>query len=86
MSSAIITRGPRTVFSETSRGAKILFMNSDVESALDRLRNDHRRAEERLKELERHLSLSSEEQLEQARLKKQKLQLKDEIRSLSAKR
>jgi uncharacterized protein YdcH (DUF465 family) len=56
----------------------------DFESVLDRLRADHRVADERLKELERHLSLSPDEQVEQATLKKRKLHLKDEIRQLAA--
>ena len=55
----------------------------EIGAALDRLRAEHHEADQRLRELDRHLSLSPEEQLEVARLKKQKLHLKDEIRALS---
>jgi uncharacterized protein YdcH (DUF465 family) len=52
---------------------------SDVSDTLDKLRQEHARLEMRLRELERHLSLSPDEQLERANLKKAKLQLKDDI-------
>lgn len=55
-----------------------------VASTLEQLRADHREADDRLKQLARHLSLSPEEQLEMAQLKKRKLHLKDEIRLLAA--
>ena len=45
----------------------------------------HHQADERLQQLSNQLSHSPEEQMEIARLKKQKLHLKDEIRSLAAK-
>jgi uncharacterized protein YdcH (DUF465 family) len=61
-----------------------MMKDPDVAATLDRLREDHRQADARLQELARHLSLSPEEQVEMARLKKQKLHLKDEIRVLSA--
>ncbi|HEX2572677.1 MAG TPA: YdcH family protein [Polyangia bacterium] len=51
---------------------------------LERLRQAHHQADIRLRELDRHLSLTSEEQIEVARLKKEKLQLKDEIRALTS--
>ncbi len=57
----------------------------DFASTLDQLKADHRQADERLKVLAGHLSLSTEEQMELSRLKKRKLHLKDEIRVLSAK-
>jgi uncharacterized protein YdcH (DUF465 family) len=50
---------------------------------LEELRSEHARLELRLAELERHLSLSPEEQRERAELKKAKLQLKDTILHLS---
>lgn len=59
--------------------------NSDVPTTLTRLRADHQLAEQRLQELAAHLSLTPDEQLEIARLKKRKLHLKDEIRQLAAK-
>lgn len=55
----------------------------DTQARLDQLRREHARLELRLKELDRHLSLSPEEQIERTNLKKAKLQLKDDIRSLS---
>jgi len=48
-------------------------------SRLDTLRAEHARLEQRLKELDRHLSLTPAEQIERANLKKAKLQLKDDI-------
>ena len=51
----------------------------EVEARLTQLREEHARLDMRLKELERHLSLSPEEQIERANLKKAKLQLKDDI-------
>lgn len=56
---------------------------SDVSAEMDRLRSQHARLETRLRELERHLSLSPEEQAERVNLKKAKLQLKDDILHLS---
>ncbi len=52
---------------------------SEVQATLERLHAEHARLEMRLKELDRHLSLSPDEQVERARLKKAKLQLKDDI-------
>jgi uncharacterized protein YdcH (DUF465 family) len=57
----------------------------DVEVHLEQLRSEHARLEARLRELDRHLSLSPEEQVERARIKKAKLQLKDDILHLSQK-
>ncbi|MSP61535.1 MAG: DUF465 domain-containing protein [Myxococcales bacterium] len=60
-------------------------MQNEIEeqSTLDRLRADHQHADTRLKELTANLSLTPEEQIEIARLKKRKLRLKDEIRVLA---
>lgn len=55
-----------------------------LEADLNRLRQEHHEADMRLRELDRHLSLSPEEQVEVARLKKHKLHLKDEIRVISS--
>lgn len=49
---------------------------------VEELRAQHRAIELRLAELERHLSLTTEEQHERARLKKLKLATKDEITRL----
>ncbi len=50
---------------------------SDSNVRLEALRTEHARLEMRLAELERHLSLSPDEQRERAEIKKAKLQLKD---------
>jgi hypothetical protein len=52
---------------------------SEVSATLDQLRAEHAELELRLQELEHHLSLTPDEQLERARIKKAKLQLKDTI-------
>lgn len=46
---------------------------------IEALRSEHARLEMRLAELERHLSLSPDEQRERAEIKKAKLQLKDTL-------
>lgn len=51
--------------------------NVDRLARLEQLKSEHHRLEIRLAELERHLSLSPDEQRERAELKKAKLQLKD---------
>jgi hypothetical protein len=59
----------------------------DVETAvveLAQLRERHGEIQRRLSELERHLSLTPDEQLERARLKKEKLRTKDRIVLLAA--
>jgi uncharacterized protein YdcH (DUF465 family) len=48
-------------------------------SRIEELRSEHARLEMRLAELERHLSLSPDEQRERAEIKKAKLQLKDTL-------
>ena len=49
-----------------------------------RLRQRHDELERRLAELERHLSLTPDEQIERSELKKEKLRTKDELRRLGA--
>ncbi len=59
----------------------------DVNSAsveVVELRERHGEIERRLAELDRHLSLTSDEQIERARLKKEKLRTKDRIVLLTA--
>jgi uncharacterized protein YdcH (DUF465 family) len=58
----------------------------DDDALLDRLRTEHRALEARLAELEHHLYLSADEQVERARLKKMKLAKKDQILSLGRQR
>jgi uncharacterized protein YdcH (DUF465 family) len=55
----------------------------DAEATLEQLQEQHRMADQRLRELDRHVWLSPDEQVELARLKKEKLRLKDEMRHLS---
>jgi uncharacterized protein YdcH (DUF465 family) len=62
-------------------------IHGDVNSAageLIELRERHGEIERRLTELDRHLSLTPDEQLERARLKKEKLRAKDRIALLAA--
>ena len=49
-----------------------------------RLKQRHGELERRLAELERHLSLTPDEQVERSRLKKEKLRTKDELQRLGA--
>ena len=49
-----------------------------------RLKQRHDELERRLAELERHLSLTPEEQIERSQLKKEKLRTKDELQRLGA--
>jgi uncharacterized protein YdcH (DUF465 family) len=48
------------------------------------LQERHYELERRLAELERHLSLTPDEQVERSRLKKEKLRTKDELSRLGA--
>lgn len=50
-----------------------------AEQEMVRLRERHSEIERRLSELERHISLTPEEQLERAGLKKEKLRSKDRL-------
>ncbi len=51
---------------------------------IDQLTAQHRALKERIRELDRHLSLTSSERVEYARLKKLKLRTKDQIQLLQA--
>ena len=51
---------------------------------LSQLTAEHRHLKARIRQLERHLSMSSAEQVEYTQLKKLKLSIKDRIRQLSA--
>lgn len=55
---------------------------SETELTLEQLQERHRDAEQRLRELDRHVWLSPDEQVELARLKKEKLHIKDMMRKL----
>lgn len=52
---------------------------SELEEKLQILKIEHQALDKRLVEIESHLSMTSEEQVEAARLKKQKLRKKDEM-------
>jgi uncharacterized protein YdcH (DUF465 family) len=53
-------------------------------SEAERLKARHDEIEKRLSELERHLSLTPDEQIERSQLKKEKLRAKDRLVQLSA--
>lgn len=53
------------------------------EEQIERLTTEHRRMDERLQQLARQISMTSAEQVEYARLKKQKLLIKDRLARLS---
>ena len=55
-----------------------------VEVEMARLRARHDEIEKRLSELERHLSLTPDEQVERSQLKKEKLRAKDRLTWLSS--
>lgn len=57
-------------------------MGEAKEDLLDRLSAEHAAIKERLRELGRHISLTSAEQVEYAQLRKMKLATKDRIRDL----
>jgi uncharacterized protein YdcH (DUF465 family) len=59
---------------------------SNFDAQMEQLRAEHARLEVRLRELDRHISLSPEEQTERANLKKAKLLLKDDILHLAHQR
>jgi uncharacterized protein YdcH (DUF465 family) len=54
-----------------------------VEQEMVRLKERHTEIERRLSELDRHISLTPDEQLERAGLKKEKLRSKDRIAILT---
>ncbi|MBU1534412.1 DUF465 domain-containing protein [Myxococcota bacterium] len=54
-------------------------LKSELEEKLQVLKIEHQALDKRLIELEKHLSMTTEEQMEAARLKKQKLRKKDEM-------
>jgi hypothetical protein len=56
---------------------------AEVQARLEVLRSTHADLEQRLHQLDRHLSLSPAEQTERANLKKAKLVIKDSILRLS---
>ncbi len=58
--------------------------NPSVSDEVARLQERHHELERRLAALDRHLSLTPDEQVECARLKKEKLRIKDRMQSLMA--
>ncbi len=69
----------RTVERHEEGGAPL-----DPATRLAQLKEEHAQLKARLAELESHVSLTSDEQVERIRIKKLKLAKKDEIQSLSA--
>jgi uncharacterized protein YdcH (DUF465 family) len=63
---------------------KVLVDSGSMAVQMVKLRERHGELERRLAALERHLSLTPDEQIERSRLKKEKLRMKDEISRLSA--
>lgn len=63
---------------------KVLVDPGSTSVQMVKLRERHGELERRLAELERHLSLTPDEQIERIRLKKEKLRMKDEITRLGA--
>jgi len=63
---------------------KILVDQESAAVQMVRLRERHGELERRLAELERHLSLTPDEQIERSVLKKEKLRTKDLIQRLGA--
>ncbi len=57
-------------------------LGASKEDLLGRLTAEHRAIKERIRALDRHISLTSSEQVEYAQLKKMKLATKDRIRAL----
>jgi uncharacterized protein YdcH (DUF465 family) len=55
---------------------------ADKASLIEQLTAEHRALKARLRELEKHIALTSAEQVEYAQLKKLKLRTKDRIRML----
>lgn len=56
---------------------------ADKQELIEELTAEHRALKARLRELEKHLTLTSAEQVEYAQLKKLKLRTKDRIRLLA---
>jgi len=57
---------------------------AEAEGEVGKLKARHDEIEKRLSELERHLSLTPDEQVERSQLKKEKLRAKDRLALLSA--
>jgi uncharacterized protein YdcH (DUF465 family) len=62
-----------------SLGLSQLPREMSKDEQIEHLTEEHRRMDERLKQLERQISMTSTEQVEYQRLKKQKLQTKDRL-------
>jgi uncharacterized protein YdcH (DUF465 family) len=56
----------------------------DTGALLEELKNEHARLKARLSELENHVALTTDEQVERVRLKKLKLHTKDRIAAVTA--
>jgi uncharacterized protein YdcH (DUF465 family) len=63
---------------------RVIGQEGDAETEAAGLRARHDEIEKRLTELERHLSLTPDEQIERSQLKKEKLRAKDRLALLMA--
>lgn len=59
-------------------------IESDPSSQLEELTEEHRRLDDLVRQMERRVALSAQEQVEYSRLKKRKLLMKDRIARLSS--
>lgn len=60
-------------------------LKAELEEKLQVLKVEHKALDQRLVEIESHLSMTPQEQVEAARLKKQKLRKKDEMSMVESK-
>jgi hypothetical protein len=74
----------KQVLALATGGEKVehMAMVASKEDLLSQLTEEHRAIKARLRQLDRHISLTSAEQVEYAQLKKMKLATKDRIRAL----
>jgi hypothetical protein len=70
------------VFATGGEKVEHMAMVASKEDLLSQLTEEHRAIKARLRQLDRHISLTSAEQVEYAQLKKMKLATKDRIRAL----
>ena len=70
------------VFATGGEKVEHMVMVATKDDLLGQLTEEHRAIKARLRQLDRHISLTSAEQVEYAQLKKMKLATKDRIRAL----
>jgi uncharacterized protein YdcH (DUF465 family) len=77
-----LVNGRQSRMQKVRAGIRVDLSSAAVEMV--RLRERHDELERRLAELERHLSLTPDEQMERSQIKKEKLRTKDELTRLGA--